>query len=94
MKSLRDDYCFLEDVNQLSGMSGERTVSISSLNKAEIDIQMLSSWSMKQASHEIKKLRAKAKASFPKTAELQQVLAQVEANLARTENQKVSIKLC
>ncbi len=48
---------------------------------------------MKQTSDEIKKLRAKAEASLHKTAELQQVLAQIEANLARTENQKVSTKL-
>ena len=54
---------------------------------------MLSSLSMKHASDKIKKLRAKAEASLHKTAELQQVLAQIEANLARTENQKVSIKL-
>ena len=59
------------------------------MNKAEIDIKMLSSWPTKQASHEIKKLRAKAKASFHKTAELQQVLAQIEANLSRAESQKV-----
>lgn len=48
---------------------------------------------MKQASDAIKKLRAKAEASLRKTAELQQVLAQIEANLARTENEKVPTKL-
>ena len=56
-------------------------------------MQMLSSLSMKQSSDKIRKLRAKAEASLPKTAELQQVLAQIEANLARTENQKVPTKL-
>ncbi len=48
---------------------------------------------MKQSSDEIQKLRANTEASLHKTAELHQVLAQIEANLARTENQKVSTKL-
>ena len=47
---------------------------------------------MKQATDEIKKLRAKAEASLNKTAELQQVLAQIEATLSRTEAQKVTQK--
>ena len=44
---------------------------------------------MKQSVEEIQKLRAKAEASLNKTAELQQVLAQIEATLLRKENQKV-----
>ena len=48
---------------------------------------------MKHSSEEIQKLRAKAEASLNKTAQLQQVLAQIEANLLRTENQKVTEKV-
>ena len=44
---------------------------------------------MKTASQELKKLRYMAETSLNKTAELQQVLAQIEANLSRAENQKV-----
>ena len=48
---------------------------------------------MDKVTDEIKQLRAKAEVSLKKTAELQQVLAQIEANLSRTENRKVSNKL-
>ena len=44
---------------------------------------------MKHTSEEIQKLRAKADASLNKTAQLQQVLAQIEATLSRAETQKV-----
>ena len=44
---------------------------------------------MKTASKELQKLRMMAETSLNKTAELQQVLAQIEANLSRAENQKV-----
>tara|TARA_Y100001968_G_scaffold174877_1_gene160303 strand:+ start:217 stop:372 length:156 start_codon:yes stop_codon:yes gene_type:complete len=44
---------------------------------------------MKTASKELKKLRSMAEKSLNKTAELQQVLAQIEATLSRAENQKV-----
>ncbi len=44
---------------------------------------------MKTASKELQKLRSMAEASLNKTAELQQVLAQIEANLSRAENQKI-----
>ena len=44
---------------------------------------------MKTASKELKKLRFMAENSLSKTAELQQVLAQIEASLSRAENQKV-----
>ena len=47
---------------------------------------------MTNTSEEIKKLRAKAEASFTMTAHLQQVLAQIEATLSRTEIQKVKEK--
>jgi len=50
---------------------------------------MLISMNMKQSSEEIQKLRAKAEASLNKTAQLQQLLAQVEATLSRRETQKV-----
>ena len=46
-------------------------------------------YSMKTASKELQKLRAMAEMSLNKTAELQQVLAQIEATLSRAENQKV-----
>tara|TARA_B100000965_G_C19488540_1_gene711919 strand:- start:29 stop:184 length:156 start_codon:yes stop_codon:yes gene_type:complete len=48
---------------------------------------------MKTASNELKKLRLMAEISLNKTAELQQVLAQVEATLSRTEAQKVNQKI-
>ena len=44
---------------------------------------------MKQSTEEIQKLRAKAEASLNKTAQLQQVLAKIEASLLREETQKV-----
>ena len=44
---------------------------------------------MKTASKELKKLRSMAENSLNKTAELQQVLAQIEASLARAEIQQV-----
>ncbi len=44
---------------------------------------------MKTASKELKKLRLMAESSLSKTAELQIVLAQIEANLSRAETQKV-----
>ena len=44
---------------------------------------------MKTASKELKKLRSIAESSLSKTAELQQVLAQIEASLSRAESQKV-----
>ena len=47
---------------------------------------------MKTASKELLKLRSMAEKSLNKTAELQQVLAQIEATLSRAENQKVSQK--
>ncbi len=47
---------------------------------------------MTKTSAEILGLRAKAEASLNKTAQLQQALAQLEANLSRAENQKVTEK--
>ena len=44
---------------------------------------------MQTASKELKKLRSIAEMSLNKTAELQQVLAQIEASLSRAEVQKV-----
>ena len=44
---------------------------------------------MKTASKELQKLRSMAESSLNMTAELQQVLAQIEANLSRAEFQKV-----
>tara|TARA_B100000965_G_scaffold247177_1_gene207546 strand:- start:10090 stop:10245 length:156 start_codon:yes stop_codon:yes gene_type:complete len=44
---------------------------------------------MKTASKELQKLRSIAEKSLTKTAELQQVLAQIEATLSRAEAQKV-----
>ena len=44
---------------------------------------------MKHSSEEIQKLRSKAEASLNKTAQLQQVLAQIEATILRKENQTV-----
>ena len=47
---------------------------------------------MKTASIELKKLRSMAETSLKETAELQQVLAQIEASLSRAETQKVQKK--
>ena len=47
---------------------------------------------MTNSSEELHKLRIKAEASLNKTSQLQQVLAQIEATLSRTENQKVKEK--
>ncbi len=44
---------------------------------------------MKKASIELQKLRTMAENSLNKTAELQQLLAQIEANLSLAESQKV-----
>ena len=44
---------------------------------------------MKTAFNELQKLRAMDEKSLNETAELQQVLAHIEATLTRTENQKV-----
>ena len=45
------------------------------------------------ASKELRKLRSMAETSLNKTPELQQVLAQIEATLSRTELQKVKEKI-
>ena len=47
---------------------------------------------MKNASIELQKLRAMAENSLNKTDELQQLLAQIEANLSLAEYQKVKEK--
>ena len=47
---------------------------------------------MKSALEELKKLRLMAEKSLMKTDELNKVLAQIEASLARTEARKVSDK--
>tara|TARA_Y100001968_G_scaffold329135_1_gene377787 strand:+ start:2752 stop:2907 length:156 start_codon:yes stop_codon:yes gene_type:complete len=47
---------------------------------------------MENTSKEIQRLQAKAEASLSKTAQLKQVLAQIEATLSRKENQKVTAK--
>ena len=47
---------------------------------------------MKTASKELQKLRLMAESSLDKTAELQQVLAKIEATLSRAEIHKVSQK--
>ena len=47
---------------------------------------------MKTASNELQKLRSIAESSLKKTAELQQVLAQIEATISRAESQKVTEK--
>tara|TARA_Y100001968_G_scaffold314156_1_gene339179 strand:+ start:858 stop:1013 length:156 start_codon:yes stop_codon:yes gene_type:complete len=44
---------------------------------------------MKTASKELQKLRSMAENSLTKTAELQQVLAQIEATISRAETEKV-----
>ena len=46
-------------------------------------------FSMKTASKELQKLRSMAESSLNKTAELQQLLAQIEATLERAESQQV-----
>ena len=48
---------------------------------------------MKTASKELQKLRSMAEHSLEKTAELQQVLAQIEATLSIAEVEKVSQKI-
>ena len=48
---------------------------------------------MKTTSTALRKLRSMAETSLNKTAELQQVLAQIEATLSRAENQKVREKI-
>lgn len=48
---------------------------------------------MKTSSKELQKLRSMAENSLNKTAELQKVLAQIEANLSRAESQKVIEKI-
>ena len=53
---------------------------------------MLISSTMKKSNEETQKLRAIAEASMNKTAQLQQALAQIDAELSRKENQKVSDK--
>ena len=45
---------------------------------------------MKTASKELKKLRTMAELSLNKTAELQQLLAQIEATISKAENQNVN----
>ncbi len=45
---------------------------------------------MKTASKELKKLRTMAELSLNKTAELQQLLAQIEATISMAENQNVN----
>ncbi len=47
---------------------------------------------MKNKTVEIQLLRSKAEAALNDTAQLQQALAQIEANLSRKENQKVNEK--
>tara|TARA_Y100001968_G_scaffold208273_1_gene191392 strand:+ start:2123 stop:2284 length:162 start_codon:yes stop_codon:yes gene_type:complete len=47
---------------------------------------------MKTASNELRKLRLTAEKCLNKNAELQQVLAQIEATISRAENQKVMQK--
>tara|TARA_Y100001968_G_scaffold229926_1_gene212755 strand:- start:670 stop:834 length:165 start_codon:yes stop_codon:yes gene_type:complete len=44
---------------------------------------------MNTASKELQKLRSMAETSLNRTAELQRVLAQIEASLSRAETQKV-----
>ena len=47
---------------------------------------------MKTATKELQKLRTMAENSLNKTAELHQVLAQIEATLSRAESQQVNQK--
>ena len=49
-------------------------------------------FTMKTASKELQKLRSMAENSLNRTAELQQVLAQIEATISRAETQKVMQK--
>ena len=49
---------------------------------------------MKTAAKELQKLRSIAENSLNKTAELQQLLAQIEATISRAEAQKVIQKNC
>ncbi len=44
---------------------------------------------MKNSTKDIQKLRVESEVSINKTAQLQQDLAQIEADLSRKENQKV-----
>ena len=46
----------------------------------------------KNSLKELQQLREKAESSLNKTAQLQQVIAQIEAKLLRRENQKVTEK--
>ena len=47
---------------------------------------------MNNSSEEIEMLRSKAEASINQSAQLKQVLAQIEATLSRKESQKVTEK--
>ena len=47
---------------------------------------------MKQGTQENNKLRTKAEASLNKAFQIQRALAQMKANISKTENQKVSEK--
>ena len=47
---------------------------------------------MKNKSSQINKLRSNDDLAFTNTAQVQQALAQLEANLSREENQKVTEK--
>ena len=47
---------------------------------------------MKNSNNDTRMLTAKAEASYYKTAQLEQALAQLEATLSREENKKVSEK--
>ena len=47
---------------------------------------------MRHLSEEIQELRAKAEASLNKKSQFHQILAQLEANISREENQKVNQK--
>ena len=47
---------------------------------------------MKNKSNQIHNLRSNDDAAFTNTAQVQQALAQLEANLSREENQKVTEK--
>ena len=49
-------------------------------------------FSMKTATKELQKLRSMAENSLTRSAELQQVLAQIEATISRAEKQKVDQK--
>tara|TARA_Y100001968_G_C18827392_1_gene467422 strand:+ start:93 stop:245 length:153 start_codon:yes stop_codon:yes gene_type:complete len=47
---------------------------------------------MEKSLEELQKLRAKAEVAMNKTAQLYQLLAQIDATLSREENQKVTQK--